>query len=46
MRPREELGVELAQHIHHTIWYEHSGQVYLICQAWNPGHYFVLARQD
>jgi len=45
VRPKEELGVGLADHIHNVIWYEHSGQLYLICQAWNPGHYFVLARR-
>jgi hypothetical protein len=45
VRPKEELGVELADHIHNAIWYEHAAQVYLICQAWNPGHYFVLAKR-
>ena len=45
IRPKEDLGVELADHIHNTVWYERDGQVYLICQAWNPGHYFVLARE-
>ena len=45
IRPKEELGVELADHIHNTVWYEHDGQLYLICQAWNPGHYFVLAQE-
>ena len=45
IRPKEELGVELADHIHNTVWYEHGGQLYLICQAWNPGHYFVLAHE-
>lgn len=42
IRPKEELGVELADHIHNTIWYERAGRGYLICQAWNPGFYFVL----
>ena len=42
IRPKEELGVELADHIHNTVWYEYQGNVFLICQAWNPGHYFVL----
>ena len=36
IRPKEELGVELADHIHNTVWYEHGGQLYLICQAWIP----------
>ena len=44
--PRKTLGVELADHIHNAVWYERDGQVYLICQAWNPGHYFVLAKED
>ena len=46
IRPKEDLGVELADHIHNTVWYQHNEQVYLICQAWNPGHYFVLARES
>ena len=45
IRPQEELGVELADHIHNTVWYEHDGKLYLICQAWSPGHYFVLAQE-
>ena len=44
VRPKEELGVELADHIHNTIWYERNGRLFLVCQAWNPGHYFVLER--
>jgi hypothetical protein len=42
IRPKEELGVALADHIHNTVWYEQGGHSYLICQAWNPGFYFVL----
>lgn len=42
IRPKEELGVELAQHLHNVIWHVHDGQLYLICQSWNPGYYFVL----
>lgn len=42
IRPKEDLGIELADHLHNVIWYQHAGQLYLICQAWNPGHYFVL----
>jgi hypothetical protein len=42
IRPKEELGVALADHIHNTIWYPYNGGLYLICQAWNPGYYFVL----
>lgn len=46
IRPKEDLGVELADHIHNTVWYENDGQLFLICQAWNPGHYFVLALEQ
>jgi hypothetical protein len=46
VRPKEDLGVDLADHIHNAVWYQHAGQVYLICQAWNPGRYFVLARES
>jgi hypothetical protein len=42
LRPKEELGIELAQHMHNVVLHQHDGQVYLVCQAWNPGHYFVL----
>ena len=42
IRPKEELGIELAQHLHNVVFHRHDGQLYLICQAWNPGHYFVL----
>ncbi len=42
IRPKEELGVALADHLHNVIAYESEGQLFLICQAWNPGHYFVL----
>ena len=46
IRPKEELGIELADHIHNTVWYEYNGRSYLICQAWNPGYYFVLEMTD
>lgn len=42
VRPKEELGVELADHLHNVIWHIHNGRLFLVCQAWNPGHYFVL----
>lgn len=42
VRPKEELGVELAQHIHNVVMHIHNDTMYLVCQAWNPGHYFVL----
>lgn len=44
IRPKEELGVELAQHIHNVVFHSHDGQLYLICQSWNPGSYFVLQK--
>lgn len=42
VRPREELGVELAQHLHNVVMHIIDDTMYLVCQAWNPGHYFVL----
>ncbi len=42
IRPKEDLGIELAQHLHNVVPHVHAGQLYLVCQAWNPGHYFVL----
>ena len=44
IRPKEELGIELAQHLHNVVFHRHDGQLYLVCQAWNPGHYFVLQK--
>ena len=42
VRPKEDLKIELADHIHNTVWYKYKNELYLICQAWNPGYYFVL----
>ncbi|MBI3959184.1 MAG: hypothetical protein HY328_10265 [Chloroflexi bacterium] len=42
VRPKEELGVALADHLHNVIWHVYNGRLFLVCQAWNPGHYFVL----
>ena len=42
IRPKEDFGIELAQHLHNVALHIHDGQLYLVCQAWNPGHYFVL----
>ncbi len=42
IRPKEELGVEPAQHLHNVIFHVHQGVLFLVCQSWNPGHYFVL----
>ena len=44
IRPKEDLGIELAQHLHNVALHIHEGQLYLVCQAWNPGHYFVLQK--
>lgn len=44
IRPKEDLGLDLVQHLHNVIWHEQNGNLYLICQAWNPGFYFVLER--
>lgn len=42
IRPKEDLGIEQADHIHNVIWTQHNGKLYLVCQAWNPGRFFVL----
>jgi hypothetical protein len=44
IRPKEELGVEEAQHLHNVVLHIDDGQLYLVCQAWNPGRYFVLQK--
>jgi hypothetical protein len=46
IRPKEDLGIEKADHIHNVVWHEHDGNVFLICQSWNPGLYFVLEMID
>jgi hypothetical protein len=43
IRPQEELGIDGIQALHNVVWKVHQDQLYLICQSWNPGHYFVLA---
>jgi hypothetical protein len=45
IRPKEDLGVELAQHLHNVVWHTVADQLYLVCQSWNPGYFFVL-QQD
>ncbi|MEZ4612289.1 MAG: hypothetical protein R2838_18940 [Caldilineaceae bacterium] len=42
VRPKEDLGIERAQHLHNVVFHVHGGQLFLICQSWNPGQYFVL----
>ena len=44
IRPKEDLGLDLVQHLHNVIFHVHDDQLYLICQAWNPGFYFVLQK--
>ncbi len=44
IRPKEDFGIELAQHLHNVALHCHDDQLYLVCQAWNPGHYFVLQK--
>jgi len=44
IRPKEDLGLEQVQHLHNVIWHVQDGNLFLICQAWNPGFYFVLER--
>lgn len=42
IRPKEDLGIARADHIHNVIWHEHNNGLFLVCQSWNPGFYFVL----
>ena len=42
IRPKEDLGIEAVQHLHNVIWHVHQDRLYLVCQSWNPGYYFVL----
>lgn len=44
IRPKEELGIDLAQHLHNVVLHQQGNDLYLVCQAWNRGHYFVLQR--
>ena len=44
IRPKEDLGIELAQHVHNVVFHVEGDHLYLVCQAWNPGHYFVLQK--
>ena len=44
IRPKEDLGIERVQHLHNVVWHVHQGRLYLVCQSWNPGLYFVLER--
>ena len=33
IRPKEDFGIELAQHLHNVALHLHDGQLYLVCQA-------------
>jgi hypothetical protein len=42
IRPKEDLDIPLAQHLHNVVFHVNDGQVFLVCQSWNPGDFFVL----
>lgn len=42
IRPKEDLGIEQADHIHNVIWHQHNGKLFLVVQSWNPGRFYVL----
>lgn len=42
LRPKEDLGIDLAQRLHNVVWHIYEDTLYLICQSWNPGYFFVL----
>ena len=42
IRPKEDLGLEAVQHLHNVVWHTHQDRLYLVCQSWNPGYFFVL----
>jgi hypothetical protein len=44
IRPKEDLGIEKCDHLHNVVWHQHNGKLFLICQSWNPGFYFVLEK--
>jgi hypothetical protein len=44
IRPKEDLGIEPVQHLHNVVWHVNGGKLYLVCQSWNPGLYFVLEK--
>ena len=46
IRPKIDLGIEDAQHIHDATFHIHNGQLYIVVQAWNPGFYFVLEKAE
>jgi hypothetical protein len=46
IRPKEDLGIEQADHIHNVIWAQHNGKLFLVCQTWNPGRFFVLEQVE
>ncbi len=42
IRPKEDLGIDPVQHLHNVVWHTVNNRLYLVCQSWNPGYYFVL----
>ncbi|MBI1355659.1 MAG: hypothetical protein GC160_15075 [Acidobacteria bacterium] len=39
---KEDLGLELFQHIHNATMRKINGKYYIIAQAWNPGDFAIL----
>lgn len=39
---KEDLGLELFQHIHNATMRKVNGKYYIIAQAWNPGDFAIL----
>lgn len=42
IRPKEDLGLEPFQHIHHAIGVVVDEKLFILCYGWNPGCYAVL----
>ena len=42
VRPKEDLGLDRVQHLHNVVWHAYQDHLFLVCQSWNPGFYFVL----
>ena len=42
VRPKDELNIDQADHIHNAVWHEYNGRLFLICQSWRPGFFFIL----
>ncbi|QDU90291.1 NHL repeat protein [Pirellulimonas nuda] len=42
LKPKEDLGLELFQHIHNAAGVVVDGKLFVLCYGWNPGCYAVL----